>query len=177
MDFDYKIQFNSKNKLEHFLNIELLNAQHINEIIALAEYYDNEDGSGDYNWFDDSGELVAETDSEFYEYYYGDLITLYNEEEVDKLGFQYEASVVLGVDYYLYEKKYWVHGWASVIPYSKGLTPHAFQYETGDIDFDIGLVAGWKFNRNLGVFGEGRYLRYFGIDAYELKAGLNFTIF
>ena len=43
MDFDYKIQFNSKNKLEHFLNIELLNAQHINEIIALAEYYDNED--------------------------------------------------------------------------------------------------------------------------------------
>ena len=83
----------------------------------------------------------------------------------------------MGVDYYLYEKKYWVHGWASVIPYSKGLTPHAFQYETGDIDFDIGLVAGWKFNRNLGVFGEGRYLRYFGIDAYELKAGLNFTIF
>ena len=43
MKFDYKIQFNSKNKLEHFLNIELLNAQHINEIIALAEYYDNED--------------------------------------------------------------------------------------------------------------------------------------
>ena len=68
--------------------------------------------NGDYNWYDDSGELVAESDDEFYEYYYGDLITLYNEEEVDKLGYQWEASVVIGVDYYLYEKKYWVHGWA-----------------------------------------------------------------
>ena len=56
-------------------------------------------GPCDFNWYDDSGELVAETDGEFYEYYYGDLITLYNEEEVDKLGWQYESSLVLGVDY------------------------------------------------------------------------------
>ena len=104
--------------------------------------------NGDYNWYDDSGELVAESDDEFYEYYYGDLITLYNEEEVDKLGYQWEASVVIGVDYYLYEKKYWVHGWASIMPYSKGLTDYSFVYESGDIDFDIGLVAGYKFNRN-----------------------------
>ena len=133
--------------------------------------------NGDYNWYDDSGELVAESDDEFYEYYYGDLITLYNEEEVDKLGYQWEASVVIGVDYYLYEKKYWVHGWASIMPYSKGLTDYSFVYESGDIDFDIGLVAGYKFNRNFGIFGEGRYLKYFGVDAYELKAGINVTIF
>ena len=132
---------------------------------------------GDYNWYDDSGELVAESDDEFYEYYYGDLITLYNEEEIDKLGYQWEASVVIGVDYYLYEKKYWVHGWASIMPYSKGLTDYSFVYESGDIDFDIGLVAGYKFNRNFGIFGEGRYLKYFGVDAYELKAGINVTIF
>ena len=132
---------------------------------------------GDYNWYDDSGELVAESDDEFYEYYYGDLITLYNEEEIDKLGYQWEASVVIGVDYYLYEKKYWVHGWASIMPYSKGLTDYSFVYESGDIDFDIGLVAGYKFNRNFGIFGEGRYLKYFGVDAYEVKAGINVTIF
>ena len=132
---------------------------------------------GNYNWYDETGNLVAETDGEFYEYYYGDLITLYNEEEVDKLGYQWEASVVLGVDYYLYDKKYWVHGWASIMPYSKGLTDYSFVYESGDIDFDIGLVAGYKFSRNFGIFGEGRYLSYFGIDAYELKAGINVTIF
>jgi hypothetical protein len=133
--------------------------------------------NGDYNWFDENGNLVAETDGEFYEYYYGDLITQYNDEFVDALGYQWEASVVLGVDYYLYEKKYWVHGWASVMPISKGLTDYSFNYESGDIDFDIGLVAGYKFNRNIGIFGEGRYLKYFGVGAYELKAGINVTIF
>ena len=132
---------------------------------------------GDYEWFDETGELIAETDDEFYEYYYGDIINLYNEEEVDKLGYQWESSLVIGVDYYLYDKQYWVHGWASIIPISKGLTDYAFIYETGDIDFDIGLVAGYKFNRNIGIFGEGRYLKYFGIDAYELKAGINVTVF
>ena len=132
---------------------------------------------GNYEWFDENGELIAETDDEFYEYYYGDIINLYNEEEVNALGWQYEASLVIGLDYYLYDKKYWVHGWASILPISKGLTEYSFIYESGDIDFDLGLVAGWKFNRNLGVFGEGRYLSAFGIDAYEVKAGVNLTIF
>ena len=50
-------------------------------------------------------------------------------------------------------------------------------YNKGDIDHDMGLVAGWKFNRSLGIFGEGRHLSYWGIDSYELKAGLNFTFF
>ena len=143
--------------------------QNNNDIQDPGEY-------GNYNWYE-NGELVAESDDEFYEYYYGDVINLYNEEIIDGLGYQLAGSVVLGVDYYLYEKQYWVHGWASVMPYSKGLTDDSFIWEDGDIDFDIGLVAGYKFNRNIGIFGEGRYLSYFGIDAYEVKAGLNVTIF
>jgi len=132
---------------------------------------------GDYEWFDENNQLIAESDGEFYEYYYGDVINLYNEEEVDKLGYQWESSLVIGVDYYLYNKKYWVHGWASIMPYSKGLTDYSFSYDDGDIDFDIGIVTGYKFNRSIGVFGEGRYLSYFGINAYEVKAGINVTIF
>jgi len=132
---------------------------------------------GSYEWYNEDGELIAETDDEFYEYYYGDIINLYNEEEVNALGWQYEASFVIGLDYYLYTKQYWVHGWASILPISKGLTDYSFVYESGDIDFDLGLVAGWKFNRNLGVFGEARYLRYWSIDSYELKVGLNYTVF
>ena len=63
------------------------------------------------------------------------------------------------------------------MPYSKGLTDYSFTYDKGDIDFDIGLVAGYKFTRSIGIFGEGRYLKYFGIEAYEVKAGINVTIF
>ena len=139
--------------------------------------YETDEGWTDYIWYDEDGNVVAETDNEFYEYYYGDLITLYNEEETDKIGWQYEISTVLGVDYYRYEKHLWVHGWASVMPYSEGLTPHSFKYQKGDVDYDCGLITGWKFNKNLGVFGEGRYLSYWGIDSYEVKAGINYTIF
>ncbi len=63
------------------------------------------------------------------------------------------------------------------MPYSKGLTEYSFKHEKGSIDYDCGIVAGWKFNRNFGMFGEARYLSYWGISAYELKAGVNFTVF
>jgi hypothetical protein len=151
------------------------------ELAYLYGYYDveyqiDEDWS-DFNWYNEDDEVVAETDGEFYEYVYGDLIHQYNEDETAKIGWQYEVSAAIGVDYYLYQKKYWIHSWVSVMPYSKGLTPHSFKYKKGDVDHDFGLVTGWKFNRNFGVFGEGRHLSYWGIDSYELKAGLNFTFF
>ena len=40
-----------------------------------------------------------------------------------------------------------------------------------------GAQVGILEHETLGVFGEGRYLSAFGIDAYELKAGVNLTIF
>ena len=39
MKIDYNLQFNENNKLEHFLNIENLSKEHINEIIDLADNY------------------------------------------------------------------------------------------------------------------------------------------
>ena len=140
------------------------------------EYYYNY-YYGDFYWYDADGNLVSESDADFYENYYGDLINQFNENEIDALGVQDESSIVLGIDYYLYEKKYWVHGWLSLMPYSEGLDEYSFKYEKGDIDFDIGLLAGWKLSRNFGIFGEGRYLSYWGIDSYEIKAGINYTIF
>ena len=157
------------------------NDNHWWELAYLYGYHDEEYEAGtemsDFNWYDDNDNLVASTDGEFYEYYYGDLIHQYNEDEVNRIGWQYEASAVVGVDVYKYTKNLWLHSWVSVMPFSKGLTPHSFKYNKGDIDHDIGLVAGWTLNRNFGIFGEGRHLSYWGIDSYELKAGLNFTFF
>ena len=39
MKIDYNLQFNKNNKLQHFLNIENLSKEHINEIIDLADKY------------------------------------------------------------------------------------------------------------------------------------------
>ena len=76
------------------------------------EFYwiDENAGIGNYNWYNDDGELIAESDQEFYEYHYGDLIHTYNEDYIAGLGYQWEASPVIGVDYYRYEKIWWVHG-------------------------------------------------------------------
>ena len=102
---------------------------------------------------------------------------IYNEEYVDGLGYQWEASPVIGVDYYRYEKQWWVHGWLSLMPFNKGLTEYSYKYGKGDMDHECGLIAGWKFNKNFGVFGEGRYISYWDIDAYSFKVGINVTVF
>ncbi len=141
------------------------------------ELYEIGDGIFDYLWYGPDGQIIAETDGEFYEYIYGDLIHTYNEEVIDALGYQWESSVALGVDFYHYTKSNWVHGWVTVMPYSYGLTDYSFTYEPDDIDLDVGLIAGMKVNKHFGLFGEARYLSYFGIDSYSLKAGLNYTFF
>ena len=143
------------------------------------ELYEIEPGFNDYIWTGPDGDVVAETDDEFYEYIYGDLIYLYNEEVVDALGYQWESSVALGVDFYHYDRKNWVHSWLTIMPYHYGLTDYSFDYDLSDTKFDIdfGIVAGMKLNKHFGLFGEGRYLSYFGIDSYTIKAGLNYTFF
>ena len=143
------------------------------------EEYEIEPGWDDYIWYVPDGTIVAETDGEFYEYIYGDLIYQYNEEVVDALGYQWESSLALCIDFYHYDRKNWIHSWLTVMPYSYGLTDYSFNYESSDIkiDVDFGLVAGMKLSKHFGLFGECRYLSYFGIDSYSVKAGLNYTFF
>ena len=45
------------------------------------------------------------------------------------------------------------------------------------MDNDVGLVAGFKLGKHLGVFGESRSLSYWGIESYEVKAGVNYVFF
>jgi len=45
MKIDYNLQFNENNKLQHFLNIENLSKEHINEIIDLADRYIKSDSN------------------------------------------------------------------------------------------------------------------------------------
>jgi hypothetical protein len=56
----------------------------------MDEFYwiDEDAGIGNYNWYDDEGNLIAESDQEFYEYHYGHLISLFNDDYVVGLGYQ-----------------------------------------------------------------------------------------
>ena len=135
------------------------------------ELYEIEEGFYDYLWTGPDGNIVAETDGEFYEYIYCYLIYLYNEQVIDALGYQWESSVALGIDFYHYDRKNWIHSWLTVMPYHYGLTDYSFTYDNDvKLDIDFGIVAGMKVNKKFGLFGEARYLSYFGIDSYTIKA-------
>ena len=112
-------------------------------------------------------------------------------------GWQRETSLVLGLDFYHHESKWWVHVWGNWMPvhyghdkYSYhnvahyadhlewGNEPKDFKYRDAMFmewnDFDFGLVLGVKIKDNLGVFSEGKYLYYWDRPAYDFKFGMNY---
>ena len=144
-------------------------------------YYEDSEGYGDYYWYDPAGNLIAETDAEFYDNIFeGVVLSYYNSLIIDE-GFQYEISVAIGLDYYYYGDKFWFHTWATAYPYHHALTDYIKDMER-EMDHDIGIILGWKLSKHIGLFAEGRHLSYFNTKDvtnahYELKTGLNFVIF
>ena len=143
-----------------------------------------------WKWYNPEGYLIAETDDEFYKYYFGDVVALHNETVLDSLGMQKEISAVIGTDFYSYQENLWLHSWLNVYPIHKGLSDYSFDYYNKEgmhhdeiminkvipkfIDFDIGLILGVKVKKNFGFFIEGRYTRFWHIPYYQCKAGINF---
>ena len=131
---------------------------------------------GQWHWFK-NGELLATSNDEFFKHYFGSAISEYNQEQLSALGSVTELSTVLGVSYYKYSNDFWLLGWANVLPYHYGLDEYSFEYEDLPIDLDLGLVAGWKITKSLGIFVEGTYLKYWEKPIYECKFGFNYLIF
>ena len=151
-------------------------------------FFDGEDNGVDdlydyynWNWFTPEGVQIADTDEEFMRYHFGKAIDTYNRNELSLLGMQQEVSIVIGANYYFYKDNFWVHGWGDILPYHIGLSD--FAYVDMDIpgktnlDFNVGLITGAKITKKLGVFTEGRYQRYWDIKNYEIKMGVNYSIF
>lgn len=134
--------------------------------------------NGEWAHITDEGEYwVAESDYEFYTYHFGRAVNSYNKRELDALGLQQELSAVIGADYYLNGSNYWIHSWASIYPIHKGLSEYSYEYEDSQLEWDTALIVGSKVNNHLGLFLEGRHLKFWGIKSYELRAGINYLIF
>jgi len=133
----------------------------------------------DWCWTDAEGNVVAITDEEFYRVVYSDLVQDYNEKFTKDLGYQNELSLSLGADYYKYNPKNWFHFWATAYPITKGYSDYSFNYEVAEngMDYDLGLVYGWKMSNKFGVFLEGRYLNMYDVQSYESKIGFNWLIY
>tara|TARA_R110002153_G_scaffold58953_3_gene161391 strand:+ start:405 stop:1493 length:1089 start_codon:yes stop_codon:yes gene_type:complete len=133
----------------------------------------------DWYWTDASGNIVATTDQEFYEVVYSKLVEDYNEIYIKDLGYQNELSLSVGADYYKYNPKNWFHFWATAYPITKGYSDYSFNYDVAKngMDYDLGLVYGWKLTNKFGVFLEARYLAMYDIKSYESKIGFNWLIY
>ena len=134
------------------------------------------------NWYDvSSGDsvLVATSNNEFFNHYFGDAVADYNERELEKLGMQKELSAVLGIAYYKYTPKFWMHAWINVMPYHYGLDDYSYNYDNiaDMIEWDAGIVTGLRINKHLGLFVEGTHMQYWGKPIFDVKFGFNYLIF
>ena len=144
-------------------------------------YLDEEETEGDYYWYNPEGELVCDTDAEFYDIYFNGIVQGYYTSLIQDHGWNFEASLAVGLDYYHYGNKFWFHTWLTVYPQHYALSEYIKDIDR-EMDHDIGIIMGWKLTRNLGVFMEGRHLSYFNTkditnEHFELKTGINLTIF
>ena len=122
-----------------------------------------------YYWLDSDGNFVAGSDNEFEQYHLPNVVDVYNQDEIDELGYQGSASLVIGLDYNWNKDLFYFHSWTSIYPVSKGLTDYAF---VDDLKYEVGLLLGYKIG-SIGVFIEGNYLNMFK-EQYEVTTGINY---
>ena len=153
--------------------------------------YDNDDEVDDFDWYwvDSNGERVADTDEDFRKYIYSSIVDDYNRARLSEIGLLASMSAIMGADYYHYSDKFWLHSWASVLPWHKHIYgDHMFSYEQfadklentnhwvpGQwIDYSFGSVLGYKIGLNWGIFAEGEYMKYWDREVFNVSAGINY---
>jgi hypothetical protein len=146
--------------------------------LALQEGYTFDPQVSEY--FDPSGELVATSADVWSQVIVPEVINDYVARKRSELPNQWNYSLVLGYDYYQYSKEFWMHSWASVMPYHLNTGGEYSYFETTDgaqwTDYGLGLIFGWRINKSLGVFLEGKYNRYWNREWHDFSVGFNYVI-
>ena len=148
----------------------------------------------DYYWYDPQGNVVAYTDLQFRDTVFENLINRYNNEQWDLLDPFSVLSPVVGFDFYHYKNNFWLHAYGSyLLPYHRYLKgDEDFSYlnrnnwglgglrQDSDLeqweDYQAGVVFGWKLSKNIGVFVEGEYTKFWDSKIYNSSVGLNITL-
>ena len=126
--------------------------------LALQEGYTVDVQGGEY--FAPDGTLVANSVDVWEQVIIPQVIDDYVARKRSELPNVWNYSLVVGYDYYKYSKEFWVHNWVSVMPYHLKTDDEYSYFETTEggqwIDYGAGLIFGWRLNKSLGVFMEGK---------------------
>jgi hypothetical protein len=149
--------------------------------LALEEGYTVEfDGQGGEVYYNPSGGQVATSTEVWEAVTIPQVLSDYTEKKRGQLDNTIQYSVVLGFDYYKYEKKSWLHTWGNIMPYhyNDGSEFSYHKFVGGQwLDYSAGIVFGHWLNKNLGVFIEGTYNKYWNREWHGFSAGLNYRVF
>ena len=147
--------------------------------LALEEGYNVDVYNSIYT--DPSGKVVATSPEVWEEVVIPGVLADYTEKKRNELDRKMQQSLVIGLDYYYYKKDFWLHTWANLMPwhYDDGGTFSYHNYNDGEqwYDYSGGMIFGYKINKHLGTFVEGKYNKYWNREWYDFKCGVNYVIF
>jgi len=147
--------------------------------LALQEGYNVDVFNSEYT--DPQGNVVATSPEVWEEIVIPQVLYNYVEKKRNELPNQWQHSLVLGFDYYHYEKNYWLHAWGNLMPYhyDDGSLYSYHRFQDGDqwYDYSGGIIFGQRISKNLGTFIEGKYNKYWNKEWYDFKIGVNYKIF
>ena len=145
--------------------------------LALQEGY-NVDVYHDM-YYNPDGDIVAYSSDVWEQIVIPEVLANYVEKKRNELDNKLQHSLVVGLDYYYYNKSVWIHTWANLMPYHYN-DKDEFSYHNyidGQwLDYSGGLIFGQKINKRLGVFVEGKYNKYWNREWYDFKMGINYII-
>jgi len=128
-----------------------------------------------------SGELVATSSEVWDEVVVPQILSDYTERERNLLSPTIQHSLILGFDYYSYSKDFWLHAWGNLLPYhyDGGGEFSYHNYNDGNqwMDYSGGLIFGYKVNKHLGIFTEGKYNKYWNRTWQDFSVGINYVVF
>jgi hypothetical protein len=145
--------------------------------LALQEGYSI---SLDGEYFSPNGDLLANSQAVWEEVVIPQVINNYVEKQRNSISNIVEYSFVIGLDYYYFTKDFWLHSWGNLMPYHLD-TDNEYSYHKYNggqwIDYSGGLIFGYRFNKSLGIFVEGKYNKYWNRRWHNFSVGLNYVIF
>ncbi len=134
----------------------------------------------DWQWFDADGNLLSNSDLDYRNNIFQDVVNSYNKEQLSMIsGFQ-QISAIAGLDFYHYRDKFWLHIYGNVLPYHhllKGDKEYSYGNFVGDyLDYSAGGVLGIRITKNIGLYGEINLQRYWDREIRSIRAGINIKI-
>jgi len=135
----------------------------------------------DWQWFDADGTLLANSDLDYRNNVFQDVVNNYNEEQLSMIGGFADLSPIAGLDFFHFRDKFWLHIYGSILPIHKlmsGDERYSYDNVAGEdfIDFSAGAVLGLKITKNIGLYGEINLQRYWDREIRSIKAGVNIKI-